>query len=30
VAGGLARGIGFEDVPAKSGAAGDDPKTEWG
>src|SRR5215472_15894542 len=26
---GLARGIGLEDVPARSGAAGDDPKTEW-
>src|SRR5215472_11264967 len=28
--GGLARGIGLEDVPARSGAAGDDPETEWG
>ena len=30
MAGGLARGTGFEDVPARSGAAGDDPKAEWG
>ena len=28
-AGGLARGIGLEDVPAQSGAAGDDPEAEW-
>src|SRR5580704_12882166 len=28
MAGGLARGIGLEDVPARSGAAGDDPETE--
>jgi hypothetical protein len=27
VAGGAARGTGFEDVPARSGAAGDDPET---
>src|ERR1700747_736595 len=26
--GGLARGIGLEDVPARSGAAGDDPQNE--
>src|SRR5262249_58980465 len=29
VAGRLARGIGLEDVPARSGAACDDPKSEW-
>ena len=28
MAGGLARGIGLEDVPARSGAAGDDPETD--
>ena len=28
MAGGLARGIGLEDIPARSGAAGDDPETE--
>ena len=27
LAGGAARGTGFEDVPARSGAAGDDPET---
>ena len=30
MAGGLARGTGFEDVPARSGAAGDDPKRDGG
>ena len=30
MAGGLARGIGFEDVPARSGAAGDDPESRMG
>ncbi len=29
MAGGLARGTGFEDVPARSGAAGDDPEAGW-
>ena len=27
--GGLARGTGLEDVPARSGAAGDDPEAGW-
>jgi len=27
--GGLARGTGLEDVPTWSGAAGDDPQSEW-
>ena len=30
MAGGRARGIGLEDVPARSGAAGDDPKPDGG
>jgi hypothetical protein len=29
VAGGLARGTGFEDVPVKSGAARNDPEAKW-
>ena len=29
LAGGLARGTGLEDVPARSGAAGDDPEAGW-
>ena len=29
MAGGLARGTGLEDVPARSGAAGDDPEAGW-
>ena len=29
VAGGLARGIGFEDVPARCRAARDDSKAKW-
>ena len=29
MAGGLARGTGLEDIPARSGAAGDDPEGEW-
>src|SRR5271157_4866454 len=29
VAGGPAQGIGFEDVPARSGAARDDSKAKW-
>src|SRR6185437_12936074 len=28
MAGELAQGIGFDDVPARPGAAGDDPETE--
>src|SRR5258708_28134554 len=27
--GGLARGTGLEDVPTRSGVAGDDPQSEW-
>src|ERR1700738_2742213 len=27
--GGLGGGLGLEDAPARSGAAGDDPETEW-
>ena len=30
MAGGLARGIGREDLPARSGAAGDDPESSGG
>jgi len=29
LAGGFTRGTGLEDVPARSGAAGDDPEAGW-